>query len=234
MHTYQTRNLALAGGLAVLALLLSVLYVATAGTHRAAASSTQTVVYVATRDIPAGTSGADAAKAMKAISVASAAAGDAVTSPSQVANEVVVQPLYKGEPVSIHRFAPLREQGIAGNLHGRLRAVVVSGDATQLLAGTLHDGDRVDLVASLKDPQSGRAYVRTVLRGVEVLHADESTGGMGSSTTYTATVRVNDAQAQTLFYVLKNADWTFELRPLLGAGDSSVGATSFQSLMAGH
>jgi len=234
MHTYQTRNLALAGALAVLALLLTVLYVATAGTHRAAAGSTQATVYVATRDIPAGTSGPDAAKAMRPIRVPAATAGDAVTSTAQLADEVAVQPLYKGEPVSLHRFAPLREQGLAGSLHGRLRAVVVSGDATQLLAGSLHDGDHVDVVASLKDPATDRPYVRTVLRGIVVLQASQTSGGMGSSTTYTATVRVNDAQAQTLFYVLKNADWTFELRPLVDAGDSGVGATSFQTLMAAH
>ena len=28
---------------------------------------------------------------------------------------------------------------------------------------------------------------------------------------------VTDSQVQRLFYVMKNADWTFELRPAIGA-----------------
>ena len=233
MRTYQTRSFALAGALAVAAILLTVLYVATAGTHEAAAGSGVTV-YVATRDIPAGTTGADAAKAIRAARVPAGTVGDAVTSPSQLENLVAVQPVYRGDVASLRRFAPLREQGVVGDLRGRLRAVAVEGDATQLLAGTLRDGDRVDVVASLKDPKSGRPYVRTVLRGVLVLNTEEHSGSVGSDASYGATLRLNDAQAQTLFYVVKNADWAFELRPVVRAGDSNTGATSFATLMEGR
>jgi hypothetical protein len=31
---------------------------------------------------------------------------------------------------------------------------------------------------------------------------------------------VSDTQVQRLFYVLKNADWTLELRPVVNAADS--------------
>jgi hypothetical protein len=33
-------------------------------------------------------------------------------------------------------------------------------------------------------------------------------------------VAVTDTQVQRLFFVLKNADWTLQLRPVIGAADS--------------
>jgi Flp pilus assembly protein CpaB len=235
LHTHQTRTIALAAGLAVLAVLLTLIYVGSAGAHKATAGP-GTTVYVATRDIAAGTPAADVLKAMKTTKVPAASAVGAVITPSQLAGLVAVEPVYRGEIVSLRRFAVLRDQGVVADLHGRLRAVVVSGDATQLLAGSLHDGDHVDVVASLKDPQSGHPYVRTVLRNVVVLSAAGGSGGgiTGGSASYTATVRVNDAQAQTLFYVVKNADWAFELRPVVHPGDTGAGTTSFATLMAGQ
>ena len=43
----------------------------------------------------------------------------------------------------------------------------------------------------------------------------------GSAGGTSAVVAVTDTQVQRLFFVLKNADWTLELRPVVGAADSS-------------
>jgi pilus assembly protein CpaB len=236
MAMHYNKNLALAGVLAVFAAVLTMVYVGSAGAHAKSAHGPLTTIYVATRDIQAGTPGSDAARSIKTVEVpASSVQPDAVTSAAQLRGLVSIQPVYRGEQVSLRRFAELSAQGVLAELHGRSRAVAVSGDATQLLAGTLHPGDHVDVVASLKDPTNQqRVYVRTVLRNIVVLDSSSTTGGgLGSQSAYSATLRVSDAQARTLFYVVKNADWSLVLRPVVHPGDSADQTTSFATLMGG-
>jgi Flp pilus assembly protein CpaB len=108
-----------------------------------------------------------------------------------------------------------------------MRAVQIAGDVNQTLAGTLHTGDHVDLVANVKvgDASSQRSIARIVLRNLRVLHAPDagqlgaklsSPSGDGTS----VLLAVTDTQVQKLFYVTKNDDWTLELRPVVKATDS--------------
>jgi hypothetical protein len=62
-----------------------------------------------------------------------------------------------------------------------------------------------------------------VLRNLLVLREPQpptGSGKFGSSTTYAVQLALTDSQAQKLFYIMKNADWTFQLRPSHGAADS--------------
>ena len=87
--------------------------------------------------------------------------------------------------MSTKRFQPVAEQGIRGQLQGNLRALVVPGDANQLLLGTLQDGDRIDMVASWTYPDGEQDHVsRTILRDIKVLKAptqSKVTGHLGES-----------------------------------------------------
>jgi hypothetical protein len=64
-----------------------------------------------------------------------------------------------------------------------------------------------------------------VLRNLRVLRAagDTSSGVHLSAPTQGGTsvlLAVTDTQVQKLFYVIKNDDWTFELRPVVKSTDS--------------
>jgi Flp pilus assembly protein CpaB len=227
--TYRARNLFAAIGLAVLAALFVGFYVT--NYKRTVEHSQQNVtVFVAARDIPEGTSGSDVVSKgylkQEQVLRQSVVPG-AISSEQQVEKLVAAQPTYAGEQISLTRFSTEATQGIRGVLRGPMRAVQIAGDVNQTLAGTLHTGDHVDLVANVKvgDASSQRSIARIVLRNLRVLHAPDagqlgaklsSPSGDGTS----VLLAVTDTQVQKLFYVTKNDDWTLELRPVVKATDS--------------
>jgi Flp pilus assembly protein CpaB len=227
--TYRARNLFAAIGLAVLAALLVGFYVT--NYKRSVQHSQQHVsVWVAARDIPEGTSGTEVISGgylrQEQVLRQSVVPG-AISSDKQIERLVAAQPTYAGEQVSLTRFSDVAVQGIRGVLRGPLRAVQVSGDSDQTLAGTLRTGDHIDVVANVKvgDASGGQSISRIVLRNLRVLRAsgDVSQGVHLSSPTQggaAVLLAVTDTQVQKLFYVIKNDDWTFELRPVVKATDS--------------
>jgi Flp pilus assembly protein CpaB len=235
--TYRTRNIAIAVGLALVAMLLTLVYV-TSYRHSVQHSQATVHVYVATRDIPAGTSGADVAKSLKDVAVPRhVAVPGAITDPSEVSSLVLSQTLYQGDQVTTKRFTDVTAQGIRGQIKGTMRAVQVPGDANQLLAGTLQAGDRIDLVTSLRpDPSTGVAHSTLALRNLLVLQAPAQSAvaaATGGSATVFAIVAIPDSQVQRLFYVMKNADWTFQLRPALGAKDGNNNVVTSTTIIRG-
>ena len=148
--TYRVRNITIAVALALVAALLTSFYV-TNYQRNVRKDETNVPVWVATRDIPAGTSGADAAqKGMlkKSEVVRRNVVPGAISNPDQVAELVATQPIFAGEQVSTRRFSTPSQRGIRAQLTGVQRAIAIPGDEHQLLAGTLKTGDKVDLVAS--------------------------------------------------------------------------------------
>ncbi|HET8527413.1 MAG TPA: Flp pilus assembly protein CpaB [Gaiellaceae bacterium] len=236
--TYRIRNIVVAVGLALLAMMLTLFYVTNyKRSVQNDASSVQ--VYVAAKDVPVGTSGTDLIKqhALKQESVQRRdVVPGAISSPDQVSALVLSSPLYAGEQVTLRRFSDAAAQGIRAQLKGTERAVEVPGEPQQLLVGTLEAGDHVDLVANLRlDSNSSAAATRIVLRDLTVLTAPtdsalakvSSTQNGGSS----VILAVSDTQVQRLFYVLKNADWTLELRPVVNAADSKERLETLESIL---
>jgi Flp pilus assembly protein CpaB len=227
--SYRARNLFVAIGLAVLAALFVGFYV-TNYKKTVEHSQQHVTVFVASRDIPEGMSGADvAAKGFlreQQVLRQSVVPG-AISDQKQIERLVAAQPTYAGEQISLTRFSTAAVQGIRGVLRGPLRAVQIAGDAQQTLAGTLRTGDRVDIVANIKvgDNSSQRSISRIVLRNLRVLRTQDSTGtGPHLSTSSNGgnpvLLAVTDTQVQKLFYVVRNDDWTLELRPIVKATDS--------------
>jgi Flp pilus assembly protein CpaB len=225
--TYRVRNIVIAVGLALVAMMLTLFYV-TNYKRSVQHGEAQTQVWVAARDVPAGTLGADLVKqhAFKSTEVAkrSVVAG-AISDPEQVAKLVLNQPLYAGEQVTVRRFQDSKAQGIVGQLKGTMRAVQISGDPDQLLGGTLKAGDRVDVVGNLKVSGlvSDRDIVATriVLRDLKVLQVGGAVRTSPTTDSGSIILAVSDLQIQKLFFVLKNAEWTLELRPVVNPADSS-------------
>jgi pilus assembly protein CpaB len=229
--TYRVRNIVIAVALAIVAGLLTLFYVSSYKKH--VDSQQQAVpVLVAAKDIPAGTLGSQviAAHLLKTQQVArKSVVPGLVTSPKQVANQIVTQPIYQGEQVTARRFGPLVEAGIRTQLKGTYRAMELQGDSNQTLAGTVHEGDHVDVVGVVtlerNAGSSNLTFARVVIRDVLVLAASgpsaasKVTSPSGGSNT--VTLRVTDNQSQKLALVYKKGDyWALELRPSLNDADS--------------
>lgn len=237
--TYRIRNVLIAVGLALVAMLLTLFYVT--NYKRSVQKGAESVqVYVAARDIAAGTAGEDIVKG-KVLKAETVQRRDvvpgAISSPDQVANLVAAAPVYAGEQVTVRRFTDVAAQGIRSQLKGTERAVQVAGDANQLLAGTLQAGDHVDLVANLHDTSSSgenTAATKIVLRDLTVLTSPGDGGKLSQSSSGTSAIlAVSDTQVQRLFFVLKNADWTLELRPVVNAADSKDRTDDIKTVLGG-
>jgi Flp pilus assembly protein CpaB len=238
--TYRIRNILIAVGLALIAMMLTLFYVTNyKRSVQKGASSVQ--VYVAARDIPSGTSGADIVKGHQ-LKVETVQRKDvvpgAISNPDQIATLVAGAPIYTGEQMTVRRFNDAAAEGIRSQLKGTMRAVQVAGDPNQLLAGTLQAGDHVDLVANLRlSAQSASSTAtRIVLRDLTVLTSPSDQSKLSQSTTGSSSVilAVSDTQVQRLFFVLRNADWTLELRPVVNATDSNERVDTLNTVLEGR
>lgn len=238
--TYRVRNIVVAVGLALVAALLTTFYVANYKRHVQQGESTVTV-YVAKRDIPTGTLGSELLKKGWMTTqevVQRAVVPGAISDPDQVRNLITRQDVFSGEQVTLRRFADHAEQGVRAQIHGTLRAVSVPGTSDQLLAGTLKDGDHVDVIANLKTGSCPTCFaVRRVAREVLVLHAP-ATGTatkVGGPTNDTASVMlaVSDRkEEQKIWYAVENsAGWSLALRPVANAVDSPEEVEGINSLL---
>jgi len=116
--TYRLRNILVAVALALVAALLTSFYV-TNYQRNVQKDETNVEVFVATRDIPVGTSGADLARKgllEKSEIVRRTVVPGAISSPDQLSELVAVQAVYAGEQVSTRRFATPAERGIRAQL----------------------------------------------------------------------------------------------------------------------
>jgi len=237
---YRVKNIGIAVALAALAAILTSVYVVNYKRH-VQNGEDKVPVYVAAKDIPAGTSGAEVVDQhmLKKVTVPKKAiVAGAISSPDQLSQYIATQDVYEGEQVSTRRFAPPREQGIRAQIKGTQRAYQVEGDQHQLLAGTLKAGDHVDVVGTwgIKNPGQGsnsdEAVVsRVVLRDLLVLTPADA--GAGSSAVTASSqqsafvqLRMTDWQAQKMIWIQKNSEdngqgWHLELRPPNGSLDSA-------------
>ena len=263
--TYRLRNILIALALAIVAALLTTYYVANYKKHVQRQQATVTVV-VATKDIPVGLSGEEILKGhyltTQSIVRGSVVPG-ALADPNFISKQVATQPIYSGEQVTARRFGSVVATGIHGQLTGVYRALQVPGDPNTLLAGTLQEGDHVDIVASIKykvsdvdvraasgfgtgaggstgaNPATAgdqdRTASRIVLRDIKVLRTSGSgPGKIPIGTTGGGNwviVAVTDNQAQKLFWVMRNAQWSLALRPVIHAADSPNSVETIESVL---
>ena len=239
--TYRLRNIGLAIALAAVAVLLVFYYVAQ---ERGRLQEDQELVsvWVAKKNIPAGTSGAELEsggyieeKEVERTALSSSALLDT----ENVAGKVVVNTIYRGEQVNVLRFRSQAQRGFRAQLTGNLRAVQLPGNQHQLLAGTLQAGDRVDVVGSWDVPQNVQHTVsRVILRDILVLEGAQQSDATSAITegpagrALSAKLAVTDAQEQKLFWMAENGAWTLVLRPPTDSADSPEGAENWETILA--
>lgn len=236
LRTHRLTNVVVAVLLAVLAAALTVAYASRAGAGKAAPAKSVSVL-VATRDIPVGTAAAQIRTEIAPTEIAAAdVVADAVTDRAQLTGMVATQPIYAGEQLSTRRLGAATQQGMRSGLRGTLRIVELAGDSHQLLSGILRDGDHVDVVASLRSPESGQNhFARVVLRNLLVVDTASSSGNAlgGGSSGASVDLQLSDEQAQRLFWVERNADWTLALRPAVDAAATSAPPASAATVLDG-
>jgi len=229
--TYRVRNIVVAVVLAALAGALTLVYVVNYKRH-VQHGENKVNVLVAARDIPAGTTGSEVVEQhmFKTLAVPRRTLVPGwVGNAGQLQKQVATAQIYEGEQVTLRRWAPPREQGIRSHLRGIERGIQIAGDQNQVLAGTLKDGDYVDVVGSWKT-LDGRVVSRVILRNLYVLKAPESvaaTAKLGPTDESSVQLRVTDVQSLKLKWIMENGEsqngtrfWHLELRPPAKSTDS--------------
>jgi Flp pilus assembly protein CpaB len=249
--SYRIRNISIALVLAAIAIVLVVLYV-TNYRQEVRQEEAMVTVYVAAKQIEAGTPGAkivDKGLLESQEVVQRTAVPGAVTDPAAIEKLVAAETIYEGEQLTTSRFRSVEEQGIRSEIVGVDRAFQLAGDRHQLLAGTLENGDRIDVVASIryseKEVTGGetagggerieRVASRVVLRNLLVLQAavldDDGSAIREDDQSLNVILAVTDDESQKLFWVVKNADWSLQLRPANGAKDSDESVETVESVL---
>lgn len=220
MTRSRLRNLALPLALAAAAAVLVGLYVVSYR-NSVTRGAGLVKVLVASRDIPAGTDGSTIAAGGYLTSQTvprRAVAPGSVASAQPLTSLIAGSEIYKGQQVTLRQFTPAAQGGIFAKFSGNERVIVVPGEPSQLLAGTVADGDHVDVVATTKYhlDDLARAASRVVLRNLLVLKAPDGSSASASvagQATASAEIVMTDAQAQTMAWVMKQGDWFLALRP---------------------
>jgi pilus assembly protein CpaB len=231
--SYRTRNLIIAAALGIFAVALMLIYTANSESKKHNSATPKNVtVFVATRDIAIGTSGAKLAgggwMALRTLPSDSVADG-AITKPAQLARLVAIQPTYSGEQIVTRRFGTTQQEGLLSDLRGQVRVIELSGDSHQLLAGTLKQGNHVDVVGNIKVPENGSIhYTAVVLRNLLVVKApaDAAHSDVTGESSLSVELQLTQSQAQRIYWLEKNGDWSLLLRPSNGARDAKIQPSS--------
>jgi Flp pilus assembly protein CpaB len=226
--TYRVKNIGIAVILAAFAGLLTIFYVANYKRHVQNGEHNVSVL-VAARDIPAGTSGAEVVGQhyLKSETVPRRAVVPGAISRSDQLNDLVAtQPLYRGEQITALRFGTQKELGIRAQLKGNERAIQLSGDANELLAGTLKQDDVVDVLVTWQHPECNTCthVSKVIARNLLVLTppADPTTASKlgGSQDDFSVQLRATDSQMQKIYWGRKWGSLSLLLRPATGATNS--------------
>jgi Flp pilus assembly protein CpaB len=225
--TYRVKNIGIAVVLAAFAGLLTIFYVANYKRHVQHGEKNVSVL-VAARDIPAGTTGTEVVEQhyLKTETVPRrTVVPGAISNSDQLSTLVATDQVYRGEQVTTLRFGTATELGIRAQLKTNERALQLEGDANEVLAGTLKQGDHVDVLANFPDPEGGQHHFsKVVARNLLVLKApDDPNGGakVGSpQDSFSVQLRATDSVMQKIYWARKNGDVSLLLRPPADAQNS--------------
>jgi Flp pilus assembly protein CpaB len=229
----RSRNVVLAVLFGVVAAVLVAAYVHSYK-HHVNLNGSQVQVLVASNDIQPGTRTSDILHDIHPETVLrSQLVSQPVLDTAALSNLYVSEPIFKGEQLTLNRFASAAASGIRGEINGSQRLIQVAGGNDQVLAGILHAGDHVDVVASVKFANTQNAVAKTVLTDLLVLQPAVKVTGTtfaGSGNQSTIILAVPDSAVAKLFYVLKNADWSLVLRPTFAKSSLTAPQSATQVL----
>ncbi|MDX6569829.1 MAG: pilus assembly protein CpaB [Gaiellales bacterium] len=214
---YSVRNIVIAGGLAVVAIIAVLLYTSNVR-DKARQDQHRVQVLVAAKDIPAGTTGKQVIDGHllvpKAIIQTDQVPG-ALTSMQGLDNLVVSQTIYHAQQVPSAVFQPPLSTGTSLQIRATERAISVPVDQDSGLIGTLQNGDHVDVLLAYKGENGGPSFTRPLLRDVLVLTAPDAKAADGH-----VLLKLSDVDSTKLLYAEQfQKVWLVE-RPKTQAQDS--------------
>src|SRR3954451_8501566 len=242
--TYNVRNIAIALVLAGIAAFLVIMY--TGNVQKQAHSSQQaTQVVVATADIPAGTTVADAISGgqlqLRKVVQQDVVVGALTDEKSLDSSYVAKQDLVAGQQVTSAMFTPSDKTRLGTQIKQNYRAIQIGLTPDELLGGTLETGDHVDLVGTYtvhpNDGGSDYDVSRIIVRDVQVLKApqtDAATGKLVATSDHpSVTLSVPDSVVPKITFTLHGGDgalW-FVLRPANGSTDGPTTLATVPSVI---
>lgn len=173
--------------------------------------------FVATRDIPAGTTWEAAASAVARRPVpATLRPTDAINSPAQLSGRTSVRRISKGEVVSSAQFGSSSAAPGAGlQIPPGRNAVTVNLPPPQGVAHFAQPGDLVNIYATIRGVAGGGAITKLLLPNVQVL-ANRSPGaqesqGVTSSGQVLLTLALTPGQAEKVIFAKETGSLWFGL-----------------------
>jgi Flp pilus assembly protein CpaB len=230
---YSIRNLVIAGGLAIAAIVAVLIY--TSNVQNAAKQGQARVkVYVARVDVPAGTPAKDILARGDLIQkevVQDDQLPGVLTTTAGIGDMVLKQDLYTGQQVASAVFVAPTEAATTVAIRGTMRAVGVDVKASNGLVGTLKDGDHVDIYGRIGT--SDTRFIKKVLTNVLVLKAQigqKDTSGVGDAHMLFA---LSDRDAQKLLWLADNGtnDFWLAQRPQENALNSPPSVETLKTLL---
>ncbi len=102
---------------------------------------------------------------------------------NQVDGRVVLSPISSGEPVLFSKLAPVgTAAGLSSLMEENKRAFTIRVDDVSGVAGFIHPGDKVDILADMKVRGLDESFSKTILQNIKVLSIGqiwEQKGGDG-------------------------------------------------------
>jgi Flp pilus assembly protein CpaB len=242
---YSVRNIVIAVSLAACAIVAVLIY--TSNVQSQSRSGSELVkVQQAAVDIPAGTTWEQISKGgmLHEVDVAKTdALPGALTSADLTANrfagDVANQEIFPGEQVPAAIFQTAVTAAPSLQLQGNERAIQIAVDTDSGIVGTLHDGDHVDVLESIKLPNASGQTIhvtRRLLTNVQVLKSGSTgttaTPDGGSGQTHVL-LKVSDTDAVRVLWVTTqdNSGLYLVVRPKAKAQDSALTVPTVQSMI---
>jgi Flp pilus assembly protein CpaB len=215
---YSIKNIVIAGGLALVAVIAVVLYTSNVR-DKARQNQSRVQVLVAARDILAGTTGKQVIDGHllvpKAVIQTDQVPG-ALTTTAGLQNLVVAQTIYHGQQIPSAVFQPPLTTGTSLQIRGTDRAMSLPVDQDSGLVGILKDGDHVDILMAFAGGSGSAGDTRTLMRNVVVLSAPGDKAEAGAH----VLLRVTDIQASKLLWAQQYEKIWLIQRPQTQSQDS--------------
>ena len=127
----------------------------------------------------------------------------AASAVNQVDGRVVLSPIASGEPILLSKLAPVgTAAGLASLMDENKRAFTVRVDDVSGVAGFIHAGDKVDVLADMKVKGIDENFSKTILQNVKVLSTGqiwEQKGGESKpAVVNTVTVELSPQQTEVM------------------------------------
>jgi Flp pilus assembly protein CpaB len=235
---YSVRNIVIAAGLALLAVVAVVLYTSSVQS-KAKSAEVRVKVLVATRDIEPGTTFAQirsghmlAEHEVLQTDMLPGVLTQAAFDGDRYSGQVVSQKLFSGQQVPGAVFTSKIGATAGLQLQGTDRAIAFPFNKEQGLVGTLHAGDKVDVIACYNCANSGGnntvPVTRILLHDIEVLQVpspDDKPASGSTSDSSTIMLKATDVEAAKLLWVQQNAVAWLVARPTTNGRNSDVNST---------